>query len=41
MRLSMSRKGNCQDNAVAESFFHSFKVEAIQGEVFTSQTAMR
>jgi putative transposase len=24
---SMSRKGNCWDNAVAESFFHSLKVE--------------
>lgn len=24
---SMSRKGNCYDNAVAESFFHSLKVE--------------
>lgn len=26
---SMSRKGNCWDNAVAESFFHSLKVELI------------
>lgn len=26
---SMSRKGNCWDNAVAESFFHSFKTECI------------
>jgi len=26
---SMSRKGNCWDNAVAESFFKSLKVEAI------------
>jgi putative transposase len=24
---SMSRKGNCYDNAVAESFFHSLKTE--------------
>ena len=24
---SMSRKGNCWDNAVAESFFHSLKTE--------------
>ena len=29
---SMSRKGNCWDNAVAESFFGSFKTEAIFGE---------
>lgn len=26
---SMSRKGNCYDNAVAESFFHSLKVELV------------
>jgi putative transposase len=28
---SMSRKGNCWDNAVSESFFRSLKVEAIKG----------
>jgi putative transposase len=28
---SMSRKGNCWDNAVVESFFRSLKVEAIKG----------
>ena len=26
---SMSRKGNCWDNAMAESFFHSLKTELI------------
>lgn len=26
---SMSRKGNCWDNAVAESFFHSLKIEEV------------
>ena len=41
MRSSMSRTGDCWDNAVAESFFHSFKVEAVQGEVFSSRAAMR
>jgi len=41
MRSSMSRKGDCWDNAVAESFFHSLKVEAIHGEMFTSRAAMR
>jgi putative transposase len=30
--LSMSRSGNCWDNAVVESFFRNFKVEAIYGE---------
>ena len=29
VQQSMSRKGNCWDNAVAESFFKSLKVEAI------------
>jgi transposase InsO family protein len=28
----MSGKGNCYDNAVAESFFHTLKVETIHGE---------
>ena len=29
----MSAKGNCYDNACAKSFFHSLKVEAIQGDL--------
>ena len=29
---SMSRKGDCWDNACAESFFHSLKVELLTGE---------
>jgi putative transposase len=29
---SMSRKGDCWDNACAESFFHSLKVELLKGE---------
>ena len=29
MVCSMSRKGNCYDNAVVESFFHSLKVELV------------
>lgn len=41
LRSSMSRKGDCWDNAVAESFFHSLKVESVHGEVFTSRAAMR
>jgi transposase InsO family protein len=38
---SMSAKGNCYDNACAESFFHSLKVEAIHGERFSSRESMR
>lgn len=38
---SMSAKGNCYDNACAESFFHSLKVEAIHGERFSTREAMR
>lgn len=38
---SMSGKGNCWDNAVAESFFHTLKVEAIHGEHFSSRDQMR
>lgn len=29
MQCSMSRKGNCHDNAVAESFFHTLKEELV------------
>ena len=32
LTLSMSRKGNCWDNAIAESFFASLKRELIKGE---------
>ncbi len=38
---SMSAKGNCYDNAVAESFFHSMKIEAIHGETFATREEMR
>jgi len=38
---SMSAKGNCYDNACAESFFHSLKVEAIHGERFATRAEMR
>ena len=34
MQPSMSRKGNCWDNAVAESFFHTLKTELISLEDF-------
>ena len=38
---SMSAKGNCYDNACAESFFHSMKVEAIHGEPLQSRAETR
>ena len=34
---SMSRKGNCWDNAVAESFFHTLKTELIYHEIFETR----
>ncbi|WP_089166987.1 IS3 family transposase [Azotobacter chroococcum] len=41
LRGSMSAKGNCYDNACAESFFHSLKVECIHGERFGTHAQMR
>jgi len=38
---SMSRKGNCWDNACVESFFPSLKVEAIQYEPIMDRETMR
>ena len=35
---SMSRKGNCLDNAVAESFFHSLKTQLIHHVRFQNMT---
>ncbi|EPC03132.1 hypothetical protein L861_22750 [Litchfieldella anticariensis FP35 = DSM 16096] len=34
-------KGNCYDNAYAESLFYSLKVEAIHGERFETRETMR
>jgi putative transposase len=36
-RSSMSRKGNCWDNAVAESFFSSLKKERIKKQIYKSR----
>ncbi len=41
LRCCMSAKGNGYDNACAESFFHSLKVEAIHGEHVETREAMR
>jgi putative transposase len=35
---SMSKKGDCYDNAAMESWNHSFKVEAIHGERFPTRS---
>jgi putative transposase len=37
MRGSMSRKGNCWDNAVVESFFGTFKTERVHGTDWTTR----
>lgn len=34
---SMSRKGDCWDNAVAESFFHTLKVELVHRTIFKTR----
>lgn len=38
---SMSRKGNCLDNAVVESFFHTLKVELVQGRNYATRKEAR
>ncbi len=37
LKQSMSRKGNCWDNAVAESFFHTLKIELTHHEQFKTR----
>ena len=41
MLSSMSRKGECWDNAVAESFFGSLKIEQVFGMRYLSRSAAR
>jgi putative transposase len=38
---SMSGKGCCYDNACAESFFHTLKVELVHGERFNKRSHMK
>jgi putative transposase len=38
---SMSRKGNCWDNAVAESFFSTLDIECEHGDLFPSRSVAR
>jgi putative transposase len=41
LALSMSRRGNCQDNAVAESFFSSLKKERIRKRIYKTRDLAR
>lgn len=41
MQISMSRTGNCYDNAVTESFFHSLKGERLEHESFQTRSQAR
>lgn len=41
MRISMSRKGNCWDNAVSESFFATLKKELIHHEHYRTRAEAR
>lgn len=38
---SMSRRGNCYDNAVVESFFHSLKSERIKRKIYKTREQAR
>ncbi len=38
---SMSCKGDCWDNAVAESFFHSLKTELVHHETYPTRAAAK
>ena len=41
MSCSMSRKGNCWDNAPTESWFNSFKNERVHGIRYATHADMR
>jgi len=41
MELSMSRRGNCHDNAVAESFFSLLKTERVKRKVYKTRNEAR
>lgn len=41
LRASMSRRGNCHDNAVAESFFQLLKRERIRRKIYNSREEAR
>ena len=41
VRQSMSRKGDCWDNACAETFFASLKTELVGSRIFVSREQAR
>lgn len=41
LQASMSRRGNCYDNAVAESFFHLLKTERIRRKIYKTRADAR
>ena len=41
MICSMSRKGECHDNAIAESFFHTLKEELVYDKDFVTRQEAR
>ncbi len=41
IRLSMSRKGNCYDNAVMESFYHTLKTELVDRQRYRTRAEAR
>lgn len=41
LEVSMSRRGNCYDNSVAESFFSNLKKERIRGKVYPTRSEAR
>ncbi|MFI3190158.1 MAG: IS3 family transposase, partial [Methylococcales bacterium] len=41
IQQNMSRKGNCWDNAVSESFFHTLKTECVNHENYATREAAK
>ena len=41
LEVSMSRRGNCHDNAVAESFFSSLKLERVKKKIYATRAEAR
>jgi putative transposase len=41
LEISMSRRGNCHDNAVAESFFSLLKAERIKRKIYKTRSEAR